>query len=68
MNTLKYIFPMIIGVIVLIAGLTLFNSSEVEAQSEGPNCYINDVDYICRTTASVDCICGEKVGSDPEGL
>ncbi len=61
MKMLKFIIPMFIGVLMLIAGLTLFNSNKVEAQSEGPNCYINNVDYICRTTASVDCICGEKV-------
>jgi len=66
MNTLKYILPIIIGVIVLIAGLTLFNSSKVEAQSEGPNCYINPIDKACYELRVLDCICGEVGGSEIE--
>lgn len=66
MKTIKLIIPIFLGMIMLLSGLTLFNASSVEAQSEGPNCYQNPIDRDCYEIRVQDCICGVVVGSELE--
>lgn len=66
MKRLKLILPILFFAIMVIGSLTILTTNSVEAQDGEPNCNINDVDYICRDTASVDCLCVDKPGEDPD--
>lgn len=63
MKTIKYLISIFIGIIILMGGVTLFTSQNLEANPEDSYCTWSDIDSDCHPLVRYKtCICFDVEG------